>query len=139
MTDPRIDKLAHVLINYSCEVKPGESILVEAIDVPHAFTNALVRAAAAAGGRPLVMLKSNEVQRALALAEPGDPLVPAHFSERLASIVEPVEAAGGGDETLRQTLGRIEAWLIRRALEAQGGRRAATARRLGITREGLYK
>jgi transcriptional regulator with PAS, ATPase and Fis domain len=81
----------------------------------------------------------NEVQRALALAEPGDPLVPAHFSERLASVVEPVEAVGGGDETLRQTLGRIEAWLIRRALEAQGGRRAATARRLGITREGLYK
>jgi DNA-binding NtrC family response regulator len=81
----------------------------------------------------------NEVQRALALAEPGDPLLPEHFSERLTSALEPVEAAGPCDETLRQTLGRIEAWLIRRALDAQGGRRAATARRLGITREGLYK
>jgi aminopeptidase len=65
MTDPRIDKLANVLINYSCAVKPGESILIEAIDVPHAFTNSLVRHAAEAGGRPLVLLKSNEVQRAL--------------------------------------------------------------------------
>jgi Nif-specific regulatory protein len=81
----------------------------------------------------------NEVQRALALAEPGEPLVAAHFSERLASVLEPVEATGTGDETLRQTLGRIEAWLIRRALDAHGGRRAVTARRLGITREGLYK
>jgi len=81
----------------------------------------------------------NEVQRALALAEPGDPLVPGHFSDRLASVLEPVEAAGTCDEPLRQTLGRIEAWLIRRALDAHGGRRAATARRLGITREGLYK
>ena len=43
MTDPRIDKLADVLINYSCAVKPGEKILIEAIDVPHAFTKALVR------------------------------------------------------------------------------------------------
>ena len=51
----------------------------------------------------------NEMQRALALAEPGE------------------------------TLGRIEAWLIRRALDTHDGQRAATARRLGITREGLYK
>jgi aminopeptidase len=68
MTDPRIDKLADVLINYSCAVKSGELILIEAIDVPHAFTKSLVRHAAAAGGRPLVLLKSNEVQRALMLA-----------------------------------------------------------------------
>src|SRR5258705_12024323 len=65
MTDPRIDKLANLLINYSCEVKAGEKILIEAIDVPHTFTKALVRAASAAGGHPLVLLKSNEVLRSL--------------------------------------------------------------------------
>src|SRR5881227_2505885 len=79
MTDPRIDKLAHLLINYSCEVKAGEVVLVEAIDVPHAFTKALVRETAAAGGRPLVLLKSNEVQRAMLLA--GSP-------EQWATIAE---------------------------------------------------
>ncbi len=42
-------------------------------------------------------------------------------------------------ESLRETLGRIEAWLIRRALDGHGGRRAETARTLGVTREGLYK
>jgi aminopeptidase len=68
MTDPRIEKLADVLINYSCAVKPGEKILVEAIDVPHAFTKALVTAAHKAGGKPLVLLKSNEVNRALMMA-----------------------------------------------------------------------
>ena len=36
MTDPRITRLADLLINYSCAVKPGENILFEAIDVPHA-------------------------------------------------------------------------------------------------------
>jgi transcriptional regulator with GAF, ATPase, and Fis domain len=81
----------------------------------------------------------NEVQRALALAEGGDSLSASHFSERLSGILEPVEATFRAGETLRDTLGRIEAWLIRRALDTHGGRRAATARRLGITREGLYK
>jgi len=38
MTDPRIQKLADLLINYSCAVKSGEKILIEAIDVPNAFT-----------------------------------------------------------------------------------------------------
>ncbi len=68
MTDPRIEKLADTLVGYACEVKSGENVLVEAIDVPHAFTKALVRRIGAAGGRPHVLLKSNEVNRALMLA-----------------------------------------------------------------------
>jgi aminopeptidase len=68
MTDPRMEKLADVLINYACALKEGENILIEAIDIPHAFTNSLVKTAAAAGGRPLVLLKSNQVLRSLMLA-----------------------------------------------------------------------
>jgi transcriptional regulator with GAF, ATPase, and Fis domain len=81
----------------------------------------------------------NEVQRALALAEPGVPLGVRHFSRRLSGILEPVEANLRPGETLRETLGRIEAWLIRRALAAHDGSRTVTARHLAITREGLYK
>jgi len=80
----------------------------------------------------------NEVARALALAEPGATLTPAHFSRRLAGLVEPVESQLAPDDSLRASVRRIEAWLIRRALDAHGGRRAETARRLRITREGLY-
>ncbi len=81
----------------------------------------------------------NEIQRALALAEPGETLTPRHFSERLAGVLEPIEANLFPGETIRETLGRIEAWLLRRALDANGGNRTETARHLGITREGLYK
>jgi transcriptional regulator with PAS, ATPase and Fis domain len=81
----------------------------------------------------------NEVQRVLALAEPGEVLTPALLSERLADVLEPVEAPARPGETLRESLARVEAWLIRRTLEHNGGRRAATARQLGVTREGLYK
>jgi len=81
----------------------------------------------------------NEIQRALALATPGDTLTPAHFSRRVFELKESVDAAARPGENLREALRRIEALLIRRALDAHGGRRAATARSLGITREGLYK
>jgi len=81
----------------------------------------------------------NEVQRALAMAGPARPLAPGHFSDRLRDVVEPIESSLEPGDDLRDTLGRIESVLIRRALAANGNRRTETARRLGITREGLYK
>jgi transcriptional regulator with PAS, ATPase and Fis domain len=81
----------------------------------------------------------NEMQRALALANADQLITPAMLSKRVLGIIEVLEQAPVGAETLREELDRIEAWLIRRALEHHGGRKAATARKLGITREGLYK
>lgn len=65
MVDPRVTKLAQTLVNYSCAVQKGEKILIEAIDVPTEFTTECVRVAAEAGAHPLVLLKSNAVDRAL--------------------------------------------------------------------------
>jgi len=84
----------------------------------------------------------NEILHALALAEPGTPLERQHFSDRLCGALEPLDSLGLDalpDEPLRDTVARLEALLIRRALAAHGGRRAETARVLGLTREGLYK
>ncbi|MGA3068365.1 MAG: aminopeptidase [Tepidisphaeraceae bacterium] len=67
MLDPRVDKLAKMLIRYSCAVKKGENILIEAIDIPTEFSAALIRHAVEAGGNPLVMLKNNQINRALML------------------------------------------------------------------------
>ena len=80
-----------------------------------------------------------EGQRALAVAESDGELTPAQFSARLFEVLEPIHAVVQPGESLRETLSRVEAWLIRHALDANSGRRAATARLLGITREGLYK
>jgi aminopeptidase len=68
MIDVRMTKLAQTLVNYSCAVKPGEKILIESIDIPHEFTAEMVRTVAAAGGQPLVTLKSVSINRALMLA-----------------------------------------------------------------------
>jgi DNA-binding NtrC family response regulator len=40
---------------------------------------------------------------------------------------------------LRDSLALFEALCLRRALDRNDGRRAETARNLGLTREGLYK
>ena len=65
MHDSRLTKLANVLVNYSCAVKDGERILIEAIDVPHEFTCELIRVARDAGAHPVVKLESNRIKRAL--------------------------------------------------------------------------
>ncbi len=67
MIDPRITKLAEVLIGYSTALKSGEKILIEAIDVPPEMTCELIRVARRAGGHPVVSLKCNQVTRALLL------------------------------------------------------------------------
>lgn len=83
MLDPRMTNLADVLIGYSTEMKAGEKVLIEAIDVPHEFVCELVRRARAAGADPLVTLKSNRVQRALML----------HGSQSQMNLIADVEAA----------------------------------------------
>jgi len=81
----------------------------------------------------------NEMQRALALVEPGGLITPKLLSDAVAHIALPIQQTCRAGDTLRDNMQRIESWLIRRALEQHGGRRTATARKLGITREGLYK
>jgi aminopeptidase len=66
MQDPRIDRLAHVLIDHSCRLQAGETVLVEAFDLPDpALVCRLVELAAERGGRPVVSLKNNLVLRSL--------------------------------------------------------------------------
>ena len=83
MIDPRMTRLADVLINYSTELKPGERILIEAIDAPHEMTCELVRLARQVGAEPLVTLKSNRVLRSLL----------THGSEEQLKLIAEVEAA----------------------------------------------
>lgn len=65
MLDPRVTRLAELLVNYSTELKAGEKVLIEAIDAPADIACELVRQARKAGADPLVTLKSNEVLRSL--------------------------------------------------------------------------
>ncbi|NGQ93857.1 aminopeptidase [Brevibacillus sp. SYP-B805] len=54
MKDPRLQKLANLLVTYSTRVQPGENVLIKVVGrVPH-FVNTLIREVYQAGGRPYV-------------------------------------------------------------------------------------
>lgn len=65
MPDPRIAKLADVLITHSTSLQPGEKIYIEAFDAPDEIVTALIERAVAAGGVPFVSTRSNRVLRSL--------------------------------------------------------------------------
>ncbi|NMB96230.1 MAG: aminopeptidase, partial [Clostridiaceae bacterium] len=65
MKDPRIEKLANMLINYSIELKPGENILIETTGEGIDLTKALIKEVYKVGGVPFITIKNNEVNRVL--------------------------------------------------------------------------
>jgi transcriptional regulator with PAS, ATPase and Fis domain len=81
----------------------------------------------------------NEMQRAVTLAGPGKLITPEVLSEPVRSIAAPINSEQQIGKTLREIVAQVEAQVIRRTLANNGGRRARSARDLGITREGLYK
>jgi two-component system response regulator HydG len=81
----------------------------------------------------------NEVQRVLTLAQPGELITAKRLSPGVLGGTETMPSAMNRGETLNRALERIEASLIGRALDANDGQKAKTARELGVTREGLYK
>lgn len=65
MKDPRIQTLAHNLINYSISLQKGEKVLIENFGLQRELVTALVKEAYAAGGYPFVLLKDHGVDRSL--------------------------------------------------------------------------
>ena len=65
MTDPRVTKLANLLINYSVKLRKGEHVLIETFDCPDEIAIECVREARKAGGNAHVAIRHNRVMRAL--------------------------------------------------------------------------
>lgn len=65
MKDPRYTDLAKVLVHHSCQVKPGDKVLIEAFDIPPDFTVELIKTINAAGGQPIATTYHQPVLRAL--------------------------------------------------------------------------
>ena len=62
--DPRIEKLAEVLVHHSCRLTAGEKVLIEAFDLPSPeLVVQLVRQARQVGAIPIVELRQNRILR----------------------------------------------------------------------------
>src|SRR5215510_31185 len=67
MTDPRIPKLAKLLVEYSTQLKRGDRILIDLIDVPDEIGIELIRAARAVGAIPVVEARHTRLGREMLL------------------------------------------------------------------------
>lgn len=66
MQDPRISRLAEVLIDHSCRLKTADRVIIEAFDLPDSsLVCRVVDVAAERGAVPLVFWKNNTVLRSL--------------------------------------------------------------------------
>ncbi len=63
MHDPRMKKLADLLVNYSTRVQKGDRVLLDLTDTPDAFAIELMRAVRAAGGTPVIEVRHTRVTR----------------------------------------------------------------------------
>ncbi len=84
MRDPRVEKLADVLVNYSVEVKPGEKVLIQGGSIAEPLLKAIYVRVLRAGGHPLMVVSL-----------PGeDELLYRHASdEQLQHMPEPLKLA----------------------------------------------
>ena len=69
MQDERINLLAKNLVNYSCSLKKGEKVLIEAKGVDYMLVNALIKEVYKVGAYPFVEMYDNRVTRELLLGE----------------------------------------------------------------------
>lgn len=65
MRDPRNARLAHVIVHHSTGLEPGEAIMIEAFDLSDGLVLDLIDEVRRVQGIPVVVLRSNAVNRGL--------------------------------------------------------------------------
>ena len=75
MRDPRVDLLAHRIVNISCGIEPGDNVMIESHgDQQDAFIKALIREIRAAGGNPFLFMYKMDIRREMILASTPEQL-----------------------------------------------------------------
>ncbi len=97
MMDPRFERLADVLVNYSTALQPGEHVLVEAFGIEPALVKAVVRRIHQSGGRPYVNLRDHSITRELLMNATEDQIVTwAEFDLKQMTMMDAYIGIRGG-------------------------------------------
>ncbi len=81
----------------------------------------------------------NEVQRLVIEIDERAFVEPLHLSPRIRRAENVVDRVRPDKGTLREMMEQVEKWILREALREHDNNKSATAKTLGITREGLHK
>lgn len=72
MQDQRLKKLAHLLVNYSTKVQPGDKVLIENVNPEPDFVRLLIEEVHAAGGLAFVSYRDKRLERTLFMNAPEE-------------------------------------------------------------------
>ncbi|MFO0677146.1 MAG: sigma 54-interacting transcriptional regulator [Polyangiaceae bacterium] len=81
----------------------------------------------------------NEVQRLVIQVDGGEFVTPELLSPRIRKVEGVVDKVRPAKGTLKEMLDQVERWLLIESLREHENNKTATAKTLGITREGLHK
>jgi Nif-specific regulatory protein len=81
----------------------------------------------------------NEVQRLVIQVDDADFVQPEHLSPRIRQVENVLDRIRPTKGTLKEMMDQVEKWLLMDALREHDNNKSATAKTLGITREGLHK
>ncbi len=98
MQDLRINKLAYGLVNYSCALKKGEKVLIEAKGIDYMLVNAIIKEVYKVGAYPFVEMFDNRVTRELLLGQTEEQAkLKADFASYRMSQMDAYIGIRGGD------------------------------------------
>lgn len=100
MLDPRIKKLAHNLVHYSCDLKKGEKVLIEAFDVEDvSLIKEIIKETFLVGAYPVVKLNNNQVTKELLLgtSEEHAKLLAKHLIPQMKEMDAYIAISGGNN------------------------------------------
>ncbi|MFW5780447.1 MAG: aminopeptidase [Bacillota bacterium] len=99
MKDPRIEKLAKSLINYSCDLQKGEKILIETAGVEAEMINALIKEVYKKGGIPFVDISDSRIKRQMLMGvtKEGASLMAKYAAYRMADMDAYIGIRGGNN------------------------------------------
>lgn len=86
MNDPRIDRLAKILVNYSVDVQPGDKVLVTGSVAAMPLITETLRQVIRAGGHPMVQLEDERLEE-IVFQESSDEQL-QHIPEPMRLILE---------------------------------------------------
>ncbi len=97
MKDPRLEKLAQILVGYATRLQPGERLLIEDFGINRELVSLIVAEAYKAGGIPTVKLHDHQVDRALQMgySEQGLDWIASIDAQRMAGCQAYIGVRGG--------------------------------------------
>ena len=107
MADPRIEKLAELLVSYSVSVKPDDKVAILSPNVAQPLTNAIFARVLQAGGHPIIMPRSMDTIELLYRYGSQKQLEYIHEGQRLITEKYDVRIVILGDENTK-TLSQVD-------------------------------